>query len=220
MASTLGPTWGILALGSWEFPDFNGYPGLLEGGACENDLGQKACSISGAVSSRAWPERVNAGFQAGFRGAEDRGLSGWAIQAEAAATPTVALRPRCRPALHQSEQSKGAWCWGFPAPHRQPPATASPLTSSSVPTARPAESHVNSCEDYFLPPADPAFRLPEANEPHAPRKTRPAPHTARVSGSPATLPSQASGMGGVAGQDLSAPSCQPPQPGVSTPVAS
>ena len=122
-----------------------------------------------------------------------------------------------RPSI-RAEQ--GGLVLGVPGTPRQPPATASPLTSSSVPTARPAESHVNSCEDYFLPPTDPAFRLPEANEPHAPRKTCPAPHTARVSGSPAALPSQASGTGGVAGQDLSAPSCQPPQPGVSTPVAS
>lgn len=71
----------------------------------------------------------------------------------------VALKPRCCPVLCQSEQSKGAWHWGFLAPCQQSPATPLPLMSSSVPAARAAESHVNSSECHFLLPADLALRL-------------------------------------------------------------
>lgn len=52
----------------------------------------------------------------------------------------------------------------------------------------------------------------EANEPHAPRETRPAPHATRVSGAPAALPPQAARVRAGC-QNGTSPSTQPFRPG-------
>lgn len=67
--STLGLSWGILAIGSWMLPTV--YPGLRARGGAWKVFGFRKPApraVPGALSGRAWPERVNAGFQAGVWG--------------------------------------------------------------------------------------------------------------------------------------------------------
>lgn len=78
-----------------------------------------------------------------------------------------------------------------------------------VPAARASPAvRTTSCHLQIWP-----LGCSEANEPHAPRETRPAPHATRVSGARAALPPQAQGCGPGGGAGPRCSRAQPPQQG-------
>lgn len=133
-------------------------------------------------------------------------------QWKAALSPPPIPHPRdpslsC-PTLHQEKQRRAGQVWG----RRQ----GSHCTSTDVilppswqpeqlrPTATPGRA--TSCHPQTWPSG-----CSQANEPHEPHETCPAPRATRVSGAPAALPSRATGMwvGRQSGPPCSQPSRLP-----------